>query len=128
MRAMRATNRISSVKPIENDHEIQAQALSSPGSLATVPSSCATTITPTCLRALYNTSTYVPKATATNVMGVAGYLSEFANNADLQTFFSRFRTDAAGNTFKTVEVNGGGNDQTDPGTEAKCVSHPILIC
>ncbi|EIN09489.1 subtilisin-like protein [Punctularia strigosozonata HHB-11173 SS5] len=116
MRAMRATNHVSPVKPIENDHELQA--LVSPGNLATVPASCATTITPTCLRALYNSSTYVPKATATNVIGVAGYLEEFANNADLQTFFNRFRTDAVGQTFETVLVNGGGNNQNEPGTEA----------
>lgn len=51
---------------------------------AAVPASCGTTITPACLRALYNTSTYVPTATATNKLGVAGYLQEFANRADLQ--------------------------------------------
>lgn len=35
-----------------------------------------------------------------------------------QTFFSRFRTDAVGGTFTTVRVNGGLDDQTDPGVEA----------
>jgi tripeptidyl-peptidase I len=50
----------------------------------TVPSSCATTITPACLRSLYNSSTYVPKATANNSLGIVGYLEEYANDADLQ--------------------------------------------
>ncbi|KAL4252873.1 tripeptidyl-peptidase II [Abortiporus biennis] len=118
MRSMKATSRIQpQIKPIDNDIEV-ASKLVNPGSLATVPSSCSTTITPACLRALYNTTTYVPKATATNKLGVAGYLDEFANNADLQTFFRRFRTDAVGGTFQTVQVNGGGNDQSDPGVEA----------
>ncbi|THU92986.1 subtilisin-like protein [Dendrothele bispora CBS 962.96] len=94
---------VSDVEPIAN---------------AVPPASCATTITPSCLRTLYNTANYVPKATSTNKLGVAGYLDEFANRADLATFVSRFRTDAAGVTFTTTRVNGGGDDQTDPGVEA----------
>ncbi|KAJ7623726.1 peptidase S8/S53 domain-containing protein [Roridomyces roridus] len=83
-----------------------------------VPASCGTTITPACLRALYNTTNYVPKATATNKLGITGYLEEFANDADLQTFFKQFRTDAVGETFTHVQVNGGLNTQSDPGVEA----------
>lgn len=84
MRTMRTTSFLQpEIKPLDNDHEFAA-SLVNPGSLATVPSSCSTTITPACLRALYNTSTYVPQATATNMLGIAGYLDEFANNADLQ--------------------------------------------
>jgi tripeptidyl-peptidase-1 len=55
-----------------------------PGSDATVPSSCSSTITPACLRALYNTSAYTPAATSENKFGIAGYLEEYANDADLQ--------------------------------------------
>ncbi|TFY50508.1 hypothetical protein EVG20_g11477, partial [Dentipellis fragilis] len=76
------------------------------------------TITPACLRALYNTTTYVPKATATNKLGIAGYLEQFASFADLQTFYRRFRSDAVGGNFTVVQVNGGGNNQNDPGLEA----------
>ncbi|KAI0339424.1 subtilisin-like protein [Trametopsis cervina] len=118
MRSMRKTSHLQPNAPtLENDFEMAAK-LVNPGSLATVPSSCSSTITPSCLRALYNTSTYVPKATNVNKLGVAGYLDEFANDADLQTFFSKFRTDAVGTMFTHVQVNGGGNDQTDPGVEA----------
>ena len=86
MRSMRATSFLQpQVQPIDNDIET-APKLVGPTSLATVPSSCATTITPACLRALYNTSTYVPQATNVNKLGVAGYLDEFANDADLQVF------------------------------------------
>jgi len=45
-------------------------------------------------------------------------LDEFANRADLATFVSRFRSDASGVTFTTTRVNGGGDDQNDPGVEA----------
>ncbi|KDR68017.1 hypothetical protein GALMADRAFT_272863 [Galerina marginata CBS 339.88] len=117
LRSMRTTSFLQpNVRPI-SDEEASAASLV-PISDATVPASCGTTITPACLRALYSTSTYVPAATNVNKLGVAGYLEEFANNADLQTFFKKFRTDAVGATFQTVQVNGGGNDQTDPGVEA----------
>ena len=49
-----------------------------------IPSSCKTKITPACLIALYNTTGYVPSATDTNKLGIAGYLDEYANRADLQ--------------------------------------------
>lgn len=53
-----------------------------PGSKATV--SCANTITPTCLKDLYNTTAYTPKATSSNKLGIVGYLEQYANRADLQ--------------------------------------------
>ncbi|KAF9039632.1 subtilisin-like protein [Hymenopellis radicata] len=85
---------------------------------AVVPSSCASAITISCLQALYNTTGYVPTATDRNILGVAGYLEEFANRADLQTFLRRFRSEAVGTTFDTVLVNDGEDDQSDPGVEA----------
>jgi tripeptidyl-peptidase-1 len=45
-------------------------------------------------------------------------LDEFANRQDLQTFFRSFRPDAVGSSFTTIRVNGGGDDQNDPGIEA----------
>nr|VWP02127.1 Eukaryotic translation initiation factor 3 subunit G (eIF3g) (Eukaryotic translation initiation factor 3 RNA-binding subunit) (eIF-3 RNA-binding subunit) (Translation initiation factor eIF3 p33 subunit homolog) (eIF3 p33 homolog) [Ganoderma boninense] len=117
MKSMRATSFINTDLPtIESDPLVAS--LADPTSLATVPSSCNTTITPACLRALYNTAGYVPAATDKNILGVAGYLDEFANRADLQTFFQRFRTDAVNSSFTTVRVNGGDDDQSDPGVEA----------
>lgn len=56
--------------------DAEPERLVRPGRLATLPASCSTTITPTCLRILYATDTYVPAATATNKLGVAGYLAE----------------------------------------------------
>ncbi|CAK5273720.1 unnamed protein product [Mycena citricolor] len=115
MRSMRATSFIKAGAPVvETDTAAEELALNP----FAVPSSCSSTITPACLRALYNTASYVPKAAATNKLGVAGYLEEFANDADLQTFFRRFRTDATGGTFTHVQLNGGLNTQSDPGTEA----------
>lgn len=78
MRSMRATNHLDpEIKALE--HDIKIDDIN-----AAVPASCSTTITPSCLRTLYNTASYVPKATSTNKLGVAGYLDEYANRADLQ--------------------------------------------
>ncbi|KAL7280332.1 hypothetical protein ACG7TL_005249 [Trametes sanguinea] len=118
MKSMKATSFIQKNAPtIDTDADF-AHLLKGPSSLATVPTSCNSAITPACLRALYNTTSYTPAATDKNSLGVAGYLNEFANRADLQTFFRRFRTDAVGTSFTTVEVNGGGDNQNEPGTEA----------
>ncbi|KAH9923964.1 subtilisin-like protein [Epithele typhae] len=118
MKSMRATSHINLNAPTINSDVNVASLLASASSLATVSSGCSSTITPTCLRALYNTASYVPQATDRNTLGVVGYLNEFANRVDLQTFFSRFRSDAVGSTFTTVLVNGGGDDQSTPGVEA----------
>ncbi|KAF8321188.1 subtilisin-like protein [Clavulina sp. PMI_390] len=89
-----------------------------PGSDATVPSSCSTTITPSCLRTLYNTASYTPVSYSNNTIGVAGYLKEYASDSDLQTFFKKYRTDATGYTITHTQVNGGLNTQSSPGVEA----------
>ena len=87
---------------------------------ADVTPSCNTTITPACLAALYNTGSYTPLASSTNKFGVTGYLDNFANYADLRLFLSKYDPTAAaeGASFEYVQVNGGGNNQSDPGDEA----------
>ena len=119
-RAMRRTSHLqpNAITLPDGDQELrEAAANAKHGINASVPASCASTITPTCLRALYNTAAYVPAATAKNTLGIAGYLYEFANHADLTTFMNRFRPDAASAAFTVVQINGGGNNQTNPGGE-----------
>ena len=77
MRSMKAT---SFLQPAIKPQSSKEGALA-PGEL---PLGCGTIITPACLRALYYTADYVPSATDTNKLGVAGYLKEYANYADLQ--------------------------------------------
>jgi tripeptidyl-peptidase-1 len=43
---------------------------------------------------------------AKNKIGITGYLGQFANNADLQSFYEAERPDALNSTFQTVLVNG----------------------
>ena len=109
---------------------------------ADAPSDCDRTITPSCLRNLYKTIDYVPSSTSTNQLGIAGYLNQYANRADLQVrnpihlippdlnvllqaFFGLFRSDASGSNFTTVLVNGGQDDQSEPGSEVSYMrNHP----
>ncbi|KAH9003218.1 subtilisin-like protein [Lactarius hatsudake] len=74
--------------------------------------------TPPFLRWLYNSATYVPSATDRNVLGIAGYAEEYPNPVDLTTFMNRFHSPGTGVTYTVVQVNNGGYDPNNPGTEA----------
>lgn len=81
-RPMKATSFLDSNIPIIETPEFSG--------LAVPPASCNTAITPSCLRTLYNTANYTPTATNVNQIGIAGYLEEFANLADLKVWLWSF--------------------------------------
>lgn len=87
MRGMRRTSFLQP-EPVEGQSDVFRGAgnnfASEELSPNAVPTSCNSRITPDCLRALYNTTSYIPRATDVNKIGVAGYLDEFANRNDLQ--------------------------------------------
>ncbi|KAI0294260.1 family S53 protease-like protein [Multifurca ochricompacta] len=99
-------------------------AVTNPGGNLTVdavPPSCASVITPACLQALYGIPT--TRATqASNVLGVSGFINQFANNADLRVFIphvtpARFAVTTA---FTLQTLDGGTNSQvlSQAGVEA----------
>ncbi|KAF8576677.1 family S53 protease-like protein [Ramaria rubella] len=85
-----------------------------------VPASCATTVTPDCLQALYG----IPATKATqssNKLGVSGFIDQFAQTADLKTFLKAQRPDLPSTTtFALQTLDGGSNPQSarDAGIEA----------
>ncbi|KAF7792844.1 hypothetical protein EIP86_003945 [Pleurotus ostreatoroseus] len=85
-----------------------------------VDASCNGTITITCLLELYNAVGYNASAHSGNHIGITGYLEQFANKQDLQTFFADQRPQAVGSSFNTIFINGGVNNQTlnEAGAEA----------
>ena len=89
-------------------------------------SDCSGTMTPTCLRQLYNTIDYEPQAQGGNELGIAGYDGEFPSQSDLTQFMRLFRPDAAGATFSAWIINGGADDQTNPGSEVRTVLHAMV--
>ena len=107
-RALRTTFRIddtASAKSVSTSAD--APPISVPSaSGGHVDASCNQTITITCIQQLYNAVGFTPSATNGNKIGITGYLEQFANEQDLQTFFADQRPDAVGSTFTTVLVNG----------------------
>ena len=84
MRSMRATNFL---QPNSKPVPVSAIAPESNSINAVPPTSCNTKITPSCLRTLYNTASYVVAGGSNNTLGVTGYLQEYANKADLQVSY-----------------------------------------
>jgi tripeptidyl-peptidase-1 len=85
-----------------------------------VPASCATTVTPACLQAMYGIPT-TAATQKTNSIAVAGFIDQWAQTADLKTFLTKFRTDiSSATTFATRFFDGGSNPQSraDAGIEA----------
>jgi tripeptidyl-peptidase-1 len=123
-RPQRQTSKVALNGPTlpDGDRELQdSLATFAPGD--PIPSNCSSIMTPTCLRLLYNTWKYTPQATSKNKIGITGYSEQYASYSDFTEFLTRFRTDAATANFSFVSVNGGINNQSQPGTEVRLVCH-----
>lgn len=70
---------------------------------------CTTTVTPECLRALYNIG-YTP-ATDGNLVAFASYLEQYARYDDLAQFEQQQLPEATGQNFTVQLINGGLDDQ-----------------
>jgi tripeptidyl-peptidase-1 len=75
-----------------------------------VDASCITTITISCLQQLYNFVGFKPSSGG-NSIGITGYLDEFANLQDLQSFYADQRPDALNSSYKYFSVNGSSAAQ-----------------
>ncbi|KAI9448785.1 subtilisin-like protein [Lactarius psammicola] len=74
-------------------------------------------VTPSFLRSLYKSENFYPKATDRNKLGIAGYSGQYPSPTDLKLFTEYFLTDATNPTYTVEQVNGGGYDPRNPGTE-----------
>lgn len=74
---------------------------------------CNSTITPECLRALYKVGDYTADPSVKTILGIAGYLEEYAKHDALDEFLGKFAPYAVHQNFTTLLVNGGLNNQTD---------------
>ncbi|KAH9928380.1 tripeptidyl peptidase A [Fomitopsis serialis] len=85
-----------------------------------VNASCNASITPTCLRELYNIGDYTPQAADVNKIACTGYLEEYANFEDYNDFNAKYLPEAINSTFDVIYINNGSNDQSldDAGVEA----------
>ncbi|KAF7344287.1 Serine protease S53 [Mycena venus] len=102
---------LPSVNAIAVKREVVVEERAAPTSNA-VPASCATVANTSCIQQIYNFPTAKANNSAQNVLGVAGYIDEFANFADLALFLQNLRPDLVGSNFTVVEIDDGENDQT----------------
>lgn len=72
---------------------------------------CNASITPACLRALYNIGDYQADPKGKSLFGVAGYLKQYAKVKDLNNFLKKYAPYAAGANFTAVGVRGDNNPQ-----------------
>lgn len=77
-------------------------------------------ITPLCLRTLYNTLNYVPRAPGRNQIGLTDYLGESNNRSDISLFLRKYRPEATSYAYQfQVDIINGGDDQQTPDTPAQ---------
>ncbi|KZT67453.1 subtilisin-like protein [Daedalea quercina L-15889] len=77
-----------------------------------VNASCNASITPTCLRELYNIGNYTPQAADVNKIAATGYLDQYANFEDFHDFFAKYVPEATNATFDVIYINNGTNNQS----------------
>ena len=73
---------------------------------STIDIACNNEIGLKCLQQIYNLTDYEPSPNSGSRLGITGYLEQFANMQDLQTFFKEQRPDAANTTFDVISING----------------------
>lgn len=88
------------------------------GELDRVLSRRENSVKPSFLRSLYGTVTYVPAMIGHNTLGILGFENQYPDQRDLTAFMGVCRQDAAAATFTVKQVNGGGDDPSNPGKEA----------
>ena len=74
---------------------------------------CNSTITPECLRALYKVGDYTADPSVKTILGISGYLEQYAKHDALDEFLGKYAPYAVTQNFTTLLVNGGLDKQTD---------------
>ncbi|KAF8262928.1 Pro-kumamolisin, activation domain-containing protein [Lactarius quietus] len=76
-----------------------------------------TEVTPSLLRSLYNTATYVPTALRDNVLASVGFRGRTANHADLSAFMTQYFPEGIDANYVVVPVSGTKYDSSNPSPE-----------
>ncbi|PWY88001.1 tripeptidyl-peptidase sed3 [Aspergillus sclerotioniger CBS 115572] len=72
---------------------------------------CSTGVTPGCLRQLYGIFDTKADPNSSNVLGVSGYLDQYARYSDLEQFMDVYAPNSTSANFSVVSINGGLNLQ-----------------
>lgn len=82
-------------------------------------------VSSTCLRTLYKTIDYTPKAASKNSIAFCNYLNETALISDVDLFIQRYAPTAAGSSINYTIIASGPNDQTNLTTAEQAASLDI---
>ena len=77
---------------------------------------CNTTVTPDCLRGLYQLDSFLANPIVGNSLGISGFLRQYAQYAELERFANEYARYARNSTFGVVSISGGINTQNVPNT------------
>lgn len=75
---------------------------------------CNTTITPDCLRGLYQLDNFQAEGQVGNSLGISGYLEQYAQEEELRRFVDEYAPYARNASFEVVSISGGLNIQNVP--------------
>ncbi|KAJ5624063.1 hypothetical protein N7510_000372 [Penicillium lagena] len=100
-----------------------------------VSPACETSITPSCLKEMYNVGDYVPEPSAGSRIGFGSFLNQTASISDLIQYEKLF--DIPSQSFTVKTLNGGVDNQTAPISDVTesnldvqlivAVSHPLPV-
>ncbi|KAJ6506592.1 subtilisin-like protein [Mycena sanguinolenta] len=100
--------RVPGVSAVKVNHTRRSEAVEP---RASTPASCAFLVDPSCLQDVFGIPSAKANHSVSNVLGVAGYIDQFANTDDLTNFLRDECPDLVGSTFSLQTVDGGTNDQ-----------------
>lgn len=97
------TTRFGQLRPAISS-VLDKEILGAVGTVKAVNASCNSTITPACLKQLYNLNGFT--ATNNTLLGINGFLEEYARFADLEDFLSLYAPWAVGANFTWTSIDG----------------------
>lgn len=101
------TTRFGEMRPqISQVHDVQVLDAVMSAKVAIVNQTCNNQITPSCLKELYNFADFKPDSNARTVIGVSGFLEQYARFKDFAQFAGLWAPWAVGSNFTWTSVNG----------------------
>ncbi|ORY14941.1 tripeptidyl-peptidase-like protein [Clohesyomyces aquaticus] len=104
------TTRFSQMRP-QDSQIIEKEIIGSVQTVGVVNASCNNQITPQCLKDLYNFADFKPDSEVPTLLGVNGFLEEYARFKDFAAFAQKYSPGAIGSNFTWTSINGGILDQ-----------------
>jgi tripeptidyl-peptidase-1 len=93
-------SQIHDIRVMEDDEGVATAGL------PPVNATCNTRITPDCLKNLYNFANFTPSQDVHTLIGVSGFLEQYARFKDYARFVSLFAPDKVNTNFTWTSVNG----------------------